>query len=217
MYEFYSKEKLEKLFPILNTEADMIINFVSCDGAMGYKLSGAIAAIHPEIKYKFQNSCANGEFAKGKVTIIKKVYPFIFQLPFKDSFKESPTIEHLREGFEKLEFVHKNQKIIVNKIAIQKGIVPDDMLFESLKGLDLPEIIFYEEYDYYKELAEKTKEREEKEKAIFLKEQAENENRRIKIKEEQDALRNKIKQDKLEEKLKAKVEKDAIKNKTKNN
>ena len=59
-------EKLEKLYPSLNTEAEMIVNFVSCDGSMGYKLSAAIAAKYPDIKYKFQASCMNDEVKKGE-------------------------------------------------------------------------------------------------------------------------------------------------------
>tara|TARA_Y100000588_G_scaffold321228_1_gene352365 strand:- start:73677 stop:74264 length:588 start_codon:yes stop_codon:yes gene_type:complete len=172
MYEFLSEEKLEKLYPILNTEAEMIVNFVSCDGSMGYKLSAAIAAKYPDIKYKFQASCMNDEVKKGKITIVKKVFPFILHLPFKDSVKEKPTYEHLREGFEKLEFAYTTEKIIVNKIAIQRGIVPDDLLDRALEGLTLPEIVFYEEYDYYKELEEQTRRREEEDKKRFLEEKA---------------------------------------------
>ena len=172
MHEFLSEEKLEKLYPILNTEAEIIINFVSCDGAMGYKLSAAIAAKYPDIKYKFQNSCINDEVKKGKITIVKKVFPFILHLPSKDSVKDKPTYEHLREGFEKLEFAYTTEKIIVNKIAIQRGIVPDDLLDKALEGLKLPEIVFYKEYDYYKELEEQTTRRLEEEKRIFLEEKS---------------------------------------------
>ncbi len=200
MYEFYSKEKLEMLHPILNTDAEIIVNFVSCDGAMGYKLSSAIAAKYPDIKYRFQNSCMKNEVEKGKITLIKKVFPFILHLPFKESIRHKPTYDYLREGFKKLEYAYKNEKIIVNKIAIEKGIVPDEMLEQALEGLMLPEIVFYEEFDYYKELEEKTKEREEMEKQIFLKEKEEEKERKRIEKEEKAAERKRQKEKPKEEK-----------------
>ncbi len=169
MYEFYPKEKLLKMFPILDTEADMIVNFVSCDGVMGYKLSAVIGALNPELKYKFQNSCVEGQVSKGKISITKKGLPSIGQetiiahIPFKESFKNKPSLEFLIEGFKKLEFACES-KIDVESIAIQKGIIEDDLLEQALAGLNLPKIIFYDEYDYYGELEKIKDEREAREK-----------------------------------------------------
>lgn len=168
MYEFYPKEKLFKMFPILETEADMIINFVSCDGVMGYKLSAVIGALNPELKYKFQNSCVEGQVSKGMISITKKGLPSIDQetiiahIPFKESFKHEASLDYLIEGFKKLEFACES-KIKVESIAIQKGIIPHEMLEKSLEGLKLPKIIFYDEYDYYGELERIKNEREARE------------------------------------------------------
>ena len=158
MYEFYSKEKLNKLFPILNTEANAIINFVSCDGNMGYKLASVIGSLNPEMKYSFQNNCRDGKIKKGMILTNKKNYPFIIQIPFKETFKDPINLEYLRLAFEKLEMALDSGKIILDSIAIQKGIVEEEMLEEAIKGLKLPEIIFYEEVDPY----ERVEQEEEK-------------------------------------------------------
>lgn len=175
MYEYYSKEKLLEMFPILETEADILINFVSCDGVMAYKLGAVIGDLNPDVKYKFQNACADGKVDKGKIIIVKKVFqftenfPFIVHLPIKEDFKQKPSLEFVREGFEKLEFAYKSKKVEMNKIAIQRGIVPDDILEAALKGLELPEILLYEEVDYYGKLEKIKEEREAAEKAELLK------------------------------------------------
>ena len=194
MYEFYPKEKLLKMFPILETEADMIVNFVSCDGVMGYKLSAVIGALNPELKYKFQNSCIEGQVSKGKISITKKGLPSIDQdiiiahIPFKENFKENPSLEFLIEGFKKLEFACET-KINIESIAIQKGIIDDELLNKSLEGLNLPKIIFYEDYDYYGELEKIKEEREAKEKEELRLERIKEQEEKERIKLEKAALR----------------------------
>jgi len=149
MYEFYSKEKLNKLFPILETEANAIINFVSCDGVMGYKLASVLGSLNPDMKYAFQNNCRDGKITKGVILTNKKNLPFIIQLPFKETFKEKADLDYIRSGFEKLETALKDGKIILDTIAIQKGIIEEEMLLMAIKDLKLPEIIFYDEVDPY--------------------------------------------------------------------
>lgn len=199
MYEYYPKEKLIEMYPILETKADILINFVSCDGVMAYKLASVIGDLNPDVKYKFQNACVEGKMGKGKIIIIKKVVPFtdhfpaLVHLPVKESFKDKPSYDFIREGFEKLEFAYKSNKIQVNKIAVQKGIVPDELLEKALSGLELPEILLYEEVDYYGKLEKIKEEREAAEKAEFLKKKEEE-----RIKKEEEKLR--IKAEKLAEK-----------------
>lgn len=163
MYEYYTKEKLNKLFPILETEANAIVSFVSCDGNTGYKLASVLGALNPEMKYSFENNCRDGKIKKGIILTNKKSYPFIIQIPFKETFKDKPSFEYLRAGFEKLELACK-ERIVLDSIAIQRGIMDDEILEEALKGLDLPEIKFYDEINPYErfdkekvEVKEKTK------------------------------------------------------------
>lgn len=155
MYEFYSKEKIEKLFPILKTNATAIINFVSCDGNMGYKLAGVIGALNPQIKYSFENNCKEGSIKKGSILINKKTTPFIIQLPFKDNFKDSFDPEYIREGFEKIAAIMKKNILNLDSIAIQKGIIPDEDLEIAIRGLILPDIIYFDEVSPYPEKKEK--------------------------------------------------------------
>ena len=146
MYEYYDKEKLNKMYPILETECEAIINFVSCDGNMGYKLAAVLSDLNPNMSYSFQDNCLNDLIQKGVVTTYRKVTPFIVQLPFKETFKDKPDYEYLRAGFEKIEYGLKIKKLSISSLAIQEGIVDKEMIEEAIKGLDLPEIKYYKEY-----------------------------------------------------------------------
>jgi len=153
MYEFYQQEKLDKLFPILNTEATAIINFVSCDGNMGYKLSAVIGALYPEVKYSFQNNCKNKKIKKGVILTNKKNFPYIINLPFKETYRNPISLEYVRAGFEKLSLGFRESKIELESIAIQRGILSDEMLKDAIEGLILPRIIYYEEIKPYEKQA----------------------------------------------------------------
>lgn len=202
MYEYYPREKLIKMYPILETEADILVNFVSCDGVMAYKLSSVIGDLNPDVKYKFQNACAEGKVDRGKIIIVKKVnkftdhFPSLVHIPIKPDFKSPAIYEYVREGFEKLAFAYSSGKVAISKIAIQRGSIPDEMLEKALSGLELPEVLLYEEIDYYGELESIKNKREEKEReeALRLKEEA------LRLKEED-------KQRKALEKQKAKEDK----------
>ena len=154
MYSSYSREKLVKLYPILETEATAILNFVSCDGVMGFKLAAVLGDLYPEMKYSFQNKCRNGEILKGSILINKKTKPYTIQIPFKESYRTIPDYDFLRPAFEKLQKAYKEKIINLESIAIQKNIVNEDLLAEVLEGLELPPIIFYEEVDIYKIIKE---------------------------------------------------------------
>lgn len=182
MYEYYSKEKLVEMYPILETEADVLINFISCDGVMSYKLGAVLGDLNPTTKYKIQNACVAGTVGRSKIMITKKVYqltdnfPIIVHLPVQEDWKTPIEYEYVREAFEKLESAYTLGKIDFNensKIAIQKGIVPDDMLIKALQGLKLPEILLYEEVNYYGKLEKEKEEREAAEKAEALRQKEE--------------------------------------------
>lgn len=182
MYEYYSKEKLIEMYPILETKADVLINFISCDGVMSYKLGAVLGDLNPTTKYKLQNSCIAGTVGRSKIMITKKVYqltehfPIIVHIPIKEDWKSPIDKDYVREAFERLESAYSLSKIPFNensKIAIQKGIVPDDILMEALKGLKMPEVLLYDEVDYYGKLEKIKEEREaaEKAEAIRIKEE----------------------------------------------
>ncbi len=165
MYEFYKKEELVKMFPILETDADVIVNFVSADGVMGYKLSSVLGSLNPNMKYNFQNACSKKEVIKGWLSINKSGEKGILQFPYKETFKEQPDIDFIRAGFEKLNVSLKDGKINFKKIAIQEGVVSKALLEEAMSGLEfLPEIVYYEEVNYYNVLHNENKERKELEK-----------------------------------------------------
>lgn len=149
MYQFYSEEKLKKLYPILETNCDAIINFVSCDGVMGYKLSAVLGSLYPEQKYNFQEKCKNNLIQKGTILTSRKSYPFIIQLPFKETFKSKTDEDYVIEGFKKLELAVSTGKVKIDSIAIQKGIISEDILIKATKELKNLEIKFYDEIDPY--------------------------------------------------------------------
>lgn len=159
MYEFYKKEELRKMFPILETDADVIVNFVSADGVMGYKLSAVLGSLNPNMKYNFQNACSKKEVVKGWLSINKSGEKGVLQFPYKYSFKEEPDFDFIRAGFEKINTSLRDGKINFKKIAIQEGIISKEILEKAMLGLEyLPEIIYYEEVNYYNILHKENKE-----------------------------------------------------------
>ena len=190
MYEFKNKDHLEKLYPILKTEADAIVNFTSCDGTMGYKLSSVLGSIYPNIKYTYQNFCAKNCIKKGVIFLSSKSKPNILNIPFKECYRDKIDEDYILSGFKKVRTEYLNKKLKIKSIAIQKGIISDELV--DLVKNDLEEIglvvCVYEKYDYLKELED------------IYKEEKKLKNEKIKIEKELKKENLKTKLVKIEEK-----------------
>ena len=144
MYHLLSKEFIEEEFPILKTEAQAIINFVSCDGVMGYKLGLRLKALYPEMHKSYIKSCIyDGTLDKGKVLIWTKSLPWVINIPIKETWKEEDDVEFIEEGVKKLSLVC--EKLKITSIAIQKNYINDEHLEYYIKQNKLPEIKYYED------------------------------------------------------------------------
>ena len=144
MYHLLPKEFLENEFPILNTDCQAIINFVSCDGIMGYKLGLRLKALYPKMHESYIKACIHDKtFDKGKVLIWTKSLPWVINIPVKETWKQEDNIEFIEEGIKKLSLVCEKMKI--SSIAIQKNYINDEYLDHCIKQNELPEIKYYEE------------------------------------------------------------------------
>lgn len=144
MYHLLSKEFLEHEYPILKTDCQAIINFVSCDGVMGYKLGLRLKALYPQMHKSYIKSCIHDKtLDKGKVLIWTKSLPWVINIPVKETWKDEDSAEFIEEGIKKLSLVC--EKMQIPSIAIQKNYTNDEFLDHCIKTNKLPEIKYYEE------------------------------------------------------------------------
>lgn len=144
MYNLFSYESNLEDYPILGTDAQAIINFVSCDGVMGYKLGNRLKHIYPDMYLSYKNSCLyEKNLTKGKILLWKKTTPWIINIPIKNTWKEPLDNEFLQQGIEKLAFICEHFNI--KDLAFQKHYINQELLESLLETVKLPKIKFYEE------------------------------------------------------------------------
>lgn len=147
MYKVLSEEFLNEHYPILNCEEDTILFFISKDGVSLHSVFLAIKNKYKNIENTIRNNyiekdAIDGTLLLTKLSNGKKILIMIIQDSWKTGFQQ----EHVEKGFEKISNVYKERGIC--SIAIQEGIISNEIIDQLVEKLDLPKITYYKSKEY---------------------------------------------------------------------
>lgn len=152
MYEFFSEEKINKKYPILNGNEEAIAIFVSTDAVWGYGIPALIRIKYPRIYQTYKHYALDNKENKMKKGMIlslkvKEYNKYIFCCSVKEDFLESVDFNSLKECLEKMNL--KSKELNVKNIAIQKCFNINNVLIENaIEDLMLD---FSAQINYYNE------------------------------------------------------------------
>ncbi len=103
---------------IFESNAQVIVNTVNCQGVMGKGLALAFKQRYPAMFPVYQQECKTGRLRIGRPSLYKESTPWILNFPTKDSWKANSRIEYLEKGLEY--FITNYKKAGISSIAFPK-------------------------------------------------------------------------------------------------
>jgi O-acetyl-ADP-ribose deacetylase (regulator of RNase III) len=139
---------------IFQSNAQVIVNTVNCQGVMGRGLALAFKQKYPDMFHVYQQECRTGKLRIGKPTLYQRSTPWILNFPTKDSWRANSKIEYLEKGLEFLVAHYKNagiKSIAFPKLGSLNGKLSWDevgpLMARYLSELDLDVYIYIAEGD----------------------------------------------------------------------
>jgi O-acetyl-ADP-ribose deacetylase (regulator of RNase III) len=139
---------------IFESNAQVIVNTVNCQGIMGKGLALAFKQRYPAMFPVYQQECKTGKLRIGRPLLYKESTPWILNFPTKDSWKANSKIEYLEKS---LEYFITNYKkagitsIAFPKLGAQNGKLAWDevgpLMAKYLSGLEIDVYIYIAEGD----------------------------------------------------------------------
>ncbi len=159
---------------IFESQAQVIVNTVNCQGVMGKGLALAFKQKYPDMFKVYQQECKTGKLGIGRPTLYQGSTPWILNFPTKDSWRANSKLEYLEKGLEFLVAHYKNagiKSIAFPKLGAQNGKLSWDdvgpLMARYLSQLDIDVYIYIakgdKEYQYDPLQGSKAKERTWKE------------------------------------------------------
>jgi len=109
---------------IFDSQAQVIVNPVNCQGIMGKGLALAFKQKYPDMFAVYVHECQTGKLQIGRPTLYQKSTPWILNFPTKNDWRNPSKLEYLEEG---LAFLVKHYKqagitsIAFPKLGAQNG------------------------------------------------------------------------------------------------
>lgn len=100
---------------IFESQAQVIVNTVNCDGYMGKGLALAFKQRYPDMFAVYQQECKTGKLRIGRPTLYQKSTPWILNFPTKDHWRLPSKLEYLEKGLQF--FVANYKKAGIKSIA----------------------------------------------------------------------------------------------------
>lgn len=137
---------------IFNSEAQVIVNTVNCEGVMGAGLALECRLRYPNMFERYVKICEKGLLEPGKLWIYKDNTPWILNFPTKKHWRYPSKESYLRDGLQKFCDTYKSREIKsiafpllgADKGGLDKS-VSRSILIEYLSDLDIDIEIY--EYD----------------------------------------------------------------------
>ncbi len=85
---------------IFESNTQVIVNTVNCQGIMGKGLALAFKQKYPAMFKVYQQECRTGKLHIGKPTLYQESTPWILNFPTKDSWRSNSKLEYLQKGLE---------------------------------------------------------------------------------------------------------------------
>ena len=135
---------------IFNTNCDVLVNTVNCDGFMGKGIALECKLRYADMYVDFQNKCKSKIIRPGVLTLWEKSNPKILNFPTKDKWQYPAKIEYLELGLKNLkDFCNKNN---IHSIAFpllgtaQGGLdeeIVQELMLSYINKLDLSSVEIY--------------------------------------------------------------------------
>src|SRR6266702_282716 len=139
---------------IFESNAQVIVNTVNCQGVMGKGLALAFKQKYPDMFNVYQQECRTRKLRIGRPTLYQKSTPWILNFPTKDSWRANSKLEYLEKGLEFLVSHYKNagiKSIAFPKLGAQNGKLSWDevgpIMAQYLSQLEVDVYIYIAEGD----------------------------------------------------------------------
>ena len=139
---------------IFESNAQVIVNTVNCQGIMGKGLALAFKQKYPTMFKVYQQECRTGKLRIGKPTLYRESMPWILNFPTKDSWRANSKLEYLQKGLEFLVAHYRNadiKSVAFPKLGALNGKLSWDevgpMMAQYLSQLDIDVFIYIAEGD----------------------------------------------------------------------
>lgn len=103
---------------IFESEAQVIVNTVNCQGVMGKGLALAFKERYPAMFAVYKEECKTGKLRIGRPSLYKDSTPWILNFPTKDKWKANSRLEYLDKGLKY--FVTNCKRAGIKSIAFPK-------------------------------------------------------------------------------------------------
>jgi O-acetyl-ADP-ribose deacetylase (regulator of RNase III) len=103
---------------IFDSDTQVIVNTVNCQGVMGKGLALAFKKRYPEMFPVYQQECQEGRLRIGRPTLYKESTPWILNFPTKDGWRANSKLEYIEKSLEY--FVSHYKKVGITSIAFPK-------------------------------------------------------------------------------------------------
>lgn len=144
MYALIEKEQLIEMFPILGSKETTILNMISADGVSLMSVFKAMKSIYPVLHDSIRKNTTAGNFDAGRLLLHRVNEDFnILTMPIQEGWKTAYDYDYVYQGFVKISGIYKEREI--ESIAIQEGLIPNDVIDGIIAILDLPKIVYYKE------------------------------------------------------------------------
>jgi len=145
MYNLIEKNDLIAMFPILNCQESAILNMVSQDGIGLNPVFLAMKSLYPNMADSLRKNIMGNTFEAGNLLLHRVQESFVvLTMPIQESWKTEYSYDYVFKGFQKISLIYKERNI--TSLAIQEGIIPNDVIDKLIDTLDLPKIVYYQSY-----------------------------------------------------------------------
>lgn len=103
---------------IFESDAQVIVNTVNCEGYMGKGLALSFKQRYPRMFSIYQEECQRGKIRIGRPSLYKESDPWILNFPTKDKWRANSKLEYLDKGLKY--FVANYKKVGIKSIAFPK-------------------------------------------------------------------------------------------------
>lgn len=139
---------------IFDSQAQVIVNTVNCEGYMGKGLALAFKQRYPSMFAVYQQECRTGKLRVGRPTLYRESTPWILNFPTKDQWHFPSKLEYLEKGLAYI-IAHYKQaginSIAFPKLGAQNGKLSWDdvgpLMAKYLSKLDIVVYIYIAEGD----------------------------------------------------------------------
>ncbi len=144
-YTNNNKNKIFEDFPILKSNVDCIIHFISIDAVPSCNFDRALYALYNDAYEKIYSLSFEAKIQIGQVLPYRKSKPIIIHVPIKERYDDEFNIDSFEAGIEKLSHVFESVSGFENmsKLGIQNTGKEFKLYEDVLNRKKLPEIIIF--------------------------------------------------------------------------